>query len=214
MQRADAQVRYTMNLLDRNRTILWSSVFDGSVSDLLHLEQRIADATLLALRAQGFVTADVVAQARSRPPTSNPDAFDAYSHGRVLLDRSDVPGNLDRALLLFERAVKLDPKFVRAHAVIGETAWLKYRATRDKAWIDRARASTIDALRLAPDDPSVHYSLAVIDSGTGRTDEAIADLEHVLRMQPASDDAHRLLGRIYADRRDFPKAIEELPERL
>jgi eukaryotic-like serine/threonine-protein kinase len=214
VQRSDTQVRYTMNLLDGDRTLLWSGVFDGAVSDLMHLEQRIADATLQALRARAFVTADVVAQARSRPPTSNPDAFEAYSHGRVLLDRSDVPGNIDRALSLFENAIRLDPKFVRAHAAIGETAWLKYRATRDRVWIDRARASTIDALRLAPDDPSVLYSLAVIDNGTGHPDQAIADLERVLRMQPSSDDAHRLLGRIYSDRGDFPRAIEELREAL
>ena len=214
VQRSDTQVRYTMNLLDGNQTLLWSAGFDGSVSDLLHLEQRIADGTLQALRARGFVTADVVAQARARPPTANPDAFEAYSHGRVLLDRSDVPGNIDRALGLFEHAVQLDPKFVRAHAAIGETAWLKFRLTRDRAWIDRARASTIDALKLAPDDPSVSYALAVIDNGTGHPDQAIAGLEQVLRIQPANDDAHRLLGRIYSDKRDFPRAIEELREAL
>jgi serine/threonine-protein kinase len=213
VQRSGPQLRFTMNLLNADQAILWTGTFDGSVDDVFHLEQRVADGTMKALRARGFVTADAVAQAR-RPPTSNPAAFETYSHGRVLLDRSDVPGNIDRALGLFERAVQMDPQFVRAHAAIGETAWLKYRTTKDRAWIDRARVSTMEALQLAPDDPSVRHALAVIDHGTGRSDQAIAHLEQILKIQPASDEAHRLLGRIYSDRGQFARAIEELREAL
>ena len=214
VQRSSERLLVTMNLLKADQSPLWSGSFDGSVADVFHLQQRVAAGVLKALRAQGFVTADLVAQARSHPTTSNPDAFEAFSHGRVLLDRSDVPGNVDRALALFEQAVKLDPLFVRAHAAIGEAAWLKYRFTKDARWVDRARASTMEALRLAPDDPSVRYALAVIEHGTGHPDAAIATLEQVLDAQPASDDAHRLLGRIYSERRDFSKAIEELREAL
>jgi eukaryotic-like serine/threonine-protein kinase len=214
LQRSGSAVRFTMNLIDAKQSVLWSNTFDGTEQDIFHLEQRVSEGTLKALRMLGFVGADVVAQAHERPPTSSAEGFDAYSNGRILLDRADVPGNLDRALGLFEQAVTLDAKFVRAHAAIGEAAWLKYRTTKDVAWIDRARTSTIEALRLAPDDPSVRYALAVIEHGTGHSDRAIAELETVLKGQPASDDAHRLLGRIYSEKSDFTRAIDEFREAL
>jgi serine/threonine-protein kinase len=214
VQRSADQVRVTINLMSGADRTLWTNTFDGSVADFFHLEQRMTDATLRALRSNGIVDRSTAADAVARLPTTNADAFETYARGRVLVERTDVPGNLDRALELFERAAMEDPHFVRAHAAIGEAAWLKYRESKDTSWIAHARASTLEALRLDPEDPSVRLSLAVIDHGTGRTDDAIANLEKLLQDQPARDDAHRFLGRIYSERRDFTRAIAEFREAL
>jgi eukaryotic-like serine/threonine-protein kinase len=215
VQRAGPALLLAVSLAsDRGRIVRWSGTFDGAVADFFHLEQRIGAAALKALRAEGIVGTETLVKARERPPTTNQDAFDEYSHGRALFERADVPGNLDRALTLFERAIARDRSFVRAHAALGEAQWAKYRTTRDTGWIDRARAATLEALRLDPDDPSVLYSLAVIDQGTGRIDDAIAGLERLLHQQPSSDEAHRLLGRIYEERSQFDLAIAEFREAL
>lgn len=215
IQRSGSDLRLTLSILaGGQQTLLWSDAFDGALDEVFRLQQRVADAAMKALQAEGLVSAVVVAQARARPPTSNADAFDAYTHGRVLLERSDVAGNVDRAVELFQRAIDRDRTFVLAHAALGEAAWQKYRQSRDTSWIDRARASTLEALRLDPDDPSVRYSLAVIEHGTGRVNEAIAELQLVIQRQPARDDAHRLLGRIYSERGDLPRAVEEFREAL
>lgn len=211
VQRSGHSLKLTMSLV-AGQAVKWSGTFDGVMSDFFHLEQRVAAGALKGLRSEGLLSTETLVQAREKPPTANQDAFDDYAHGRVLLERPDVPGNIDRAMTFFERATARDPGFVRAHAALGEAAWRKYRDTRDTSWIAKARASTLDAIRLDPDDASVVYALAVIDHGTGRIDDAIAALERVIARQPANDDAHRLLGRIYSERGDFDRAIEELRE--
>jgi eukaryotic-like serine/threonine-protein kinase len=213
IQRAGDHLRVSLSVLgDAGRKVEWSRSFDGTIDDVLHLQRRAARESLTALQQTGLVSAATVNQARQQSPTGDPDAFDAYSHGRVLFERSDVPGNLDRAIELFTRAATLDPGFVRAHAALGEAYWGQYRRTRDPAWIDRARGATLEALRRDADDPTILYSLAVIDHGTGRIDQAIEGLNQLLSIQPASDEAHRLLGRIYSEQSRFDRAIEEFRE--
>jgi eukaryotic-like serine/threonine-protein kinase len=213
VQRSGKSLRMAISLLaDKGATVKWSRSFDGPIDDVFHLEQRIGQATLEALRSQQLITSATVLESRDDRPTMNADAFDNYAHGRALIERFDVPGNIDRALMFFARAVALDPGFARAHAAIGDALWRKYRATRDTAWIDRARAAMLSAIRLAPYDVEVGYTMAIIDQGTGRNDDAVAALEKVLAQQPAYDDAHRLLARIYSSRGDFDQAIGELRE--
>jgi tetratricopeptide (TPR) repeat protein len=213
IQRSGESMRLAISLLaDKGATVKWSRSFDGNIGDVFHLEQRIGQATLQALRNQGLITAATLNEARQRSPTSSPDAFDDYAHGRALVERFDVPGNVDRAIAFFQRAVERDPDFARAHAAMGDAFHRKYTATRDAAWIDRARAAMLSAIRLAPDDVEVGYAMANIDQGTGRPGDAIAALEKVLAQQPAFDAAHRVLARIYSDRGDFDAAIAELRE--
>lgn len=210
IQRSGETLRAALSLVgSESQTLLWSAHFDGALTNVLRLEERISSSVLQALARQRLVTGDTVAQARDRQPTSNADAFGNYAHGRALLERGDVAGNLDRALAFFERAVERDPSFARAHAAIGETLFRKYNATKDPAWVDRARAAMLDAVRLDPNDVTVAYSLAVIDHGTGKVDEAIATLNSIVARHPANDDAHRLLGRIYSERNNFDLAIDE-----
>jgi len=213
IQRSGDSLRMAMSLLgERGTKVEWSRSFDGNIGDVFHLQQRIARESLNALRGERLISTATVNEAAARVPTANSDAFDAYSHGRVLYERSDIAGNLDRAIGLFTRAIELDANFVRAHAALGEAFWAKYRSTRDAAWIDRARAAMLEALRRDAGDPTILYSLAVIDHGTGHIDEAIAGLNTLLSVQPASDEAHRLLGRIYSEQSNFDRAIEELRE--
>ena len=213
VQRSGDTLRMAISLIgDRGRSLEWSETFDGPIKDVFHLEQRIGQAALQALRSEGLATNEAVAGARERAPTASPEAFEAYAHGRALIARADVPGNVDRAMAFFTRATELDPSFARAHAAIGDAHWRNYRSSRDPLFVDRARSALLDALRFAPDDAAVAYTLAVVDHGTGRSEDAIRTLEGVLAKHPANDDAHRLLGRIYSERGDFDRAIVELRE--
>jgi serine/threonine protein kinase/tetratricopeptide (TPR) repeat protein len=213
IQQSGAFLRITVNLVsDRAKTLKWSATFDGAVSDALHFEQRVSNAVLRTMVREGLISSNTVTQARETPPTTNADAFDDYAHGRALIERSDVPGNVDRAAAFFERAVARDPSFARAHAAIGEVMYRRYRTSRDPMFIDRARAAMLSALRLDSDDVAVAYTMAVIDFETGKADDAISTLNAIIAKHEANDDAHRLLGRIYSSRGNFDFAINELRE--
>jgi eukaryotic-like serine/threonine-protein kinase len=211
VQRSGSNLRISLRLLaDQGATVQWSRTFDGPIADVFHLERRIGVAALQALRRDGLISNDEAIA--TVPPTSNADAFDDYAHGRALIERGDVPGNVERALTFFQRAAEGDPSFARAHAAIGDAFWRKYVATRDAAWIDKARGAMLDAMRLAPDDPNVGYTMALIDHGTGHAESAITTLETVVERQPAFDSAYRLLARLHSERGDFDRAIAELRE--
>ena len=94
VQRSGNSLRLTIGLVDRSGELKWSQSVDGVVSDVFHLEARVSEAALSGLRSEGLVVNAIVQQARERPPTNNPDAFDDYAHGRALIERGDVPGNI------------------------------------------------------------------------------------------------------------------------
>ena len=92
----------------------------------------------------------------------------------------------DALVAFFERATAIDPGFVWARAALGEAAWQKYRATRDARWISRARTELDAALTRTPDDPTVLQAVAVLEHGTGLSDQALGHLEQVIARQPSA----------------------------
>jgi tetratricopeptide (TPR) repeat protein len=142
--------------------------------------------------------------------TANLDAYADYSQARVYDSRPDVPGNLQRALALYERAVGRDPGFAEAHAGIGRVSLALYQSTRTREWVDRARRATLEALRLAPTSAGVRYAVAFLYSETGQHDTARLELETLLARHPEHDDAHRLMGRLLVASGDLTRALDHL----
>jgi serine/threonine protein kinase/tetratricopeptide (TPR) repeat protein len=199
------QLRLTLHVFDaRTSQSLESGVIEASIGELLGTD-RLASAVQARLRAAGIAVQD---PDDARSTRYQQPALEDYAQGREILDRAGPP-ELDGALALFERAVSRDPAFALAHAAIGEVSWRKYRLTKQAMWATRAQEAAFDGLRFAPDEPRVRYTAAVVLHGTGKPKEAIGELTRVLDTQPANDDAHRLLGQIYADLGDMTKAVAE-----
>ena len=116
---------------------------------------------------------------------------------------------MERAVQLFQQAIRRDPQFVLAHAALGDAFWERYQATKEAQWTERAMTSILEALRLDPDQPQVRVSLARIYQGTGRNDAAIKELERVLPLQPNSDEVRRLLGTMLETSGQTPGAIDQ-----
>ncbi len=195
-QRTDDLLRVTTQLVNpSSKMIVWSATYDGTAKDMFGLQRELASGLATALKLSP--TKDQRARLDASP-TNNVEAFAEYAQARLLMDRPDVTGNLDRAISLCESARTKDPKFALAHAWLGEALWLKYRQTRDNALPEKAREATLEALRLDPEQSRVRYTLALIYRGTGHDPEAIEELHKVLAVQPSSDDAHRLLAEMFA----------------
>jgi len=206
VQRAEEQLQLAINLVRPDGTIAWSEAVEGRARDLFQMQARLASAFGDALRVQ-MSAAD---QSRlATPPTSNANALDAYWRGRALLERRDTPGNLPRAETAFKEALRLDPRFVDAHAALGETYWELYNQTRDAQWATQAVAANTGAVRLAPDVPSVRFALGITLVSGGRHAEAVQELQRVLAQQPNNDEARRYLGRALAGLGRLDEALAE-----
>ena len=197
VQRAGDRVRIVAQLVRADTgAVAWSDTYDATATTWFDVPPRIADDLARALRP------DISAVERRRLKESvavDPAAFADFAQGWSYLERFDVPGNLDHAITLFESAVRKGPQFARAHAGLGDAYWRKFRATSDDRWAAQARDAITEALRLDPDDPSVHYALAVLFHDTGRPRESTEEAQAAVRLQPDFDLAHALLGDLLAE---------------
>ena len=206
VQRAGTQLRLGLNLLRPDASVAWSEAVEGPANGVFGMQARLAAALGSALSGQMSATD----RARlNTPPTSNADALDAYWRGRAMLERRDAPGNLQRAVVAFNEALRLDARFPDAFGALGEAYWELYNATRDAKWADLAVQSGRSALVVAPDQPSVRLALARTLVDSGRNAEAIDELQRALARQPNNDEARRQLGRALAASGRLDEAVAE-----
>jgi len=211
VQRVGATLLITANLVRRDDSVAWGDEFEGGVDQLFELQRRLADGLTRALHL------NLTPQQKRRldePPSANVSAYAEYSQGRYFLERSRDVEDLERGIRLLEGAVTRDPRFALAYAALGEAYWTRFEQTTDRIWTEKAREAAEQARRLDPDHPSIHYVLAVIDNGIGRSGEAMSALRRAIALQANYDDAHRLIGEILADQGDIDGAAAELRQAI
>jgi len=92
-------------------------------------------------------------------------------------------------------------------------------AALEASRFDDARELLVRARSLAPDDPLVHFRLALLFVDTGRPAEAVTALDSSLRLQPDNARAHnnrgsalQMLGRLDEAEQAFRRALELAPD--
>jgi TolB-like protein len=160
---------------------LWSDNFDGDLSDVFELQERIARAV-----ASEF---DVILRGGQRlVPVATTDA-EAY---RLYLQASDIHNRRDmvhlaQAIELLRQAVALDPGFARAHARLATAYAIQPNYSPEHA--DTALANvTAAASRASALDPTLgepYSAMALIfTSAVHRYIESREAMEKALRVQP------------------------------
>ncbi len=206
VQRAGDQLRLSLSLLWPDGRVAWADATEGQARDVFAMQARLASALGSALSVQ-MSAAD---QTRlETPPTSNANALDAYWRGRALLERRDRPGNLQLAEVAFNEALRLDARFVDAHAALGETYWELYNMTRDQQWVERAGTASATAVALAPDVAAVRLALGITLTNSGRNAEAVQELQRALAIRANDDEARRYLGKALAGLGRIDEAVAE-----
>lgn len=217
VQREENTLRVTVSLIDtRTLRILRSATLDHPTNELYRLQDRVAAQTA------GWLGLELSADARrvlSAGETKVAPAYELYLQGRGKLARHDLPGNLDAAILHLQQALAQDPTYALAHAALGEAFWQRYSETNERSWLAEARRSCRAALEHGAALASPHVTLAVILVGTGDYEDAVAEAQTALRLDPANANASRILARAYARlnrpaeaEATFQRVIERHPE--
>ncbi len=206
------RMRISLRLMSPDGAVVAGFPAEGPRDRLFDLQRTLALQVAEFVRGSGLSADDRTRLARR--PTTNLDAFDAYSTGRALLEREDVAGNVQKAIDAFERATTIDRNFALAYAGLGEAAWAQYRITRDPAWAARASASTVAARDLDPSSPEVRYTLALVFQGMGKATAALQELRAAVDLQPNYDDAYRLRGEILARLGRWDEAFASLQKAI
>jgi tetratricopeptide (TPR) repeat protein len=107
-----------------NDSHLWAETFDRKLTDIFSVESEVAKAIADQLRAKLTGQEEEVIAAR---PTNNPEAYDAYLRGLAYTLRTgNSPGNTLGAQKYLKEAVRLDPKFALAWALLSYVDALGY----------------------------------------------------------------------------------------
>src|SRR5436189_1289158 len=116
VQKSGDAVRVNVQLIKAaNELHLWADTFDRKLTDIFSVESEVAKAIADQLRAK---LTGQEAEAIGAKPTDNPEAYDAYLRGLAYTLRTLNTANSLAAQKYLKEAVRLDPKFALAWALL------------------------------------------------------------------------------------------------
>ena len=201
-QRVSEAVRVTASLLDVSTGRVVRTVkVDGHLQEIFPLQDR-----LVRELTEGLRTVTRSTPAESAGETRIVEAYEAYSKG-VLNLRAETFESLDRAVVLFERAVTLDPSYAQAHLELAVANRTKADYLALSEFRDRAVASLRRVLALQPDSIRAHRELGSVLLAMGQEAEGFAALERALDLDPNDAGTVGAMARaLFIDRAKFDEA--------
>ena len=152
VQKSGDAVRVNVQLINAaSDSHLWAETFDRKLTDIFSVESDVAKAIADQLRAK---LSGREAQEIAAKPTDNSGAYDAYLRGLAYtLKTVDTPANAVAAQQYLREAVRLDPKFALAWALLSYVDAASYRNQAlqpTTALREEAREAAETALTLQP----------------------------------------------------------------
>jgi serine/threonine protein kinase/Flp pilus assembly protein TadD len=216
LHKAGHEVRVNYILVDaRTRRQIRASSLTVPTSDPFGAQDAVVDGAIrmLELKVRGNERA-----ALDSYGTQVARAYDYYLQGRGFLQNYDRAENVDSAILVFERALALDPGYALAYAGLGDAYWKKYQSSKAKLWIDTSRVACEQANILDAQLSSGHSCLGALDAGTGNYSAAAAEFARAVQLEPINDtavrglaNAYEQLGKFQDAERTYWRAIELRP---
>jgi eukaryotic-like serine/threonine-protein kinase len=187
-QRSLDAVRVTASLTDvASGELVRTTRVDGSVKAIFELQDRLVRELASSLRA-------AVSPKTTAPETAVISAYEAFSRG-LINRRAETFESLDRAVILFERAIALDPAYVRAHIELGAAYGTKADYLSMPELNERALASLRRALELQPESGRAWRELGNTLVAVGQDVEGTAALRRALAIHPEDASAIGSMGR-------------------
>jgi TolB-like protein/Flp pilus assembly protein TadD len=210
VQRAADQVRVTVQLIDAlNDSHLWAETYDRKLVDIFQVETDVAQKIASSLEAKltGREKKDIAAVS-----TTNLQAYDVYLRALAIYHEDNYDARI-RSLQALEEAVRIDPDFAAAWALLARMEALTY--SKDDKTAGRAvaaRTALETALRLQPDLPESQMAKGFYEEWVlNDYDSARRTFEALRSRWPNNADITEALGGIalvQGDRKNGRKYLE------
>jgi TolB-like protein/Tfp pilus assembly protein PilF len=202
VQKSGDSVRINVQLIKAaNDSHLWADTYDRRLTDIFSVESEVAKAIADELRAHISGQEEQVITAK---PTDNIEAYEAYLRGLAYsLKTVNTPANALGAQKYLREAVRLDPKFALAWALLSYTDARGYRTLTLQPTValrEEARQAAETALTLQPDlGEAVHAKGYYHYSCLKDYDTAVRYFEQARPLLPNSSQVSQSLA--YLERR-------------
>jgi TolB-like protein/Tfp pilus assembly protein PilF len=212
VRKAGEKVRITAQLIQAADGFhVWSDTFTRDLKDIFAVQDEIAGRIAAELSLKLGVTTAAAKTA------VNPDAFELYVQARQAWNLR-TPAGLEQAERLLHRALKLEPKWARAHAALADV-WLSQAIERRKIGsfgqrhspeFARLRAQVDRALALDPDLAEARATLGNLLQLSAQFEAGERELRRAVTLNPNYASGHQWLGRVLQSTARFDEAREAL----
>jgi TolB-like protein/class 3 adenylate cyclase/Tfp pilus assembly protein PilF len=193
VQRGGNRLRVNVQLIDAETgKHLWAERFDKPVGDLFDMQDEI-----VARLARQLDTELVIVEARRAEISPHPDSTDLYFQGRAWASRGATSEYMAQARGFYERALGLDPRNIDAivgMATVDITMAVNLLTDDRVGRLAAAEAALSKALSLAPDHARAHLLLGMVQIGTKRAAQGMAECERALALDRNLAGAHAQIG--------------------
>lgn len=185
VRKYDKKIRVNAQLIDAsNDEYLWAENYDKTLTEIFEIQSQVSNEIAKALKIT--LSANEI-KILNKPPTDNPDAYDAYREAQRFLNRG---GGKDEELKiaegLFKKAIDLDPGFCRAYVGLADTylEYIYWGRKAPKEMLQMALGPALKALELSPEDGGSYGALGAISFYRFEKETAVSHLEKAIDINP------------------------------
>ncbi|MGH2565490.1 MAG: tetratricopeptide repeat protein, partial [Ginsengibacter sp.] len=215
VRRAGKRIRINAQLVNTaDGYHIWSEVYDSDIEDIFAVQDEISLKILNRLK-ENFGT-ETKNEPIVKPPTDNIEAYNLYLRGRYHWNKS-TPEDINKAISIFEKVIKLDPDFALAYCAISYCySFLGSTGIMPPAEaFAKAKDYTLKAIEIDPNHAESHLSLATIKFfHNWDFDGAEASLNKAASLSLNSSLINQVYGWFLIAKGDFVKAIEKMEQAI
>jgi len=205
VRKAGGRVRITAQLVDGSTNDhVWAERYDRDLNDIFTLQDEISEAIVSALKFKLLPNEKKAIEQRG---TDNVEAYNLYLMARqaYVTGYDSDPRRAEAIIRLCRRATEIDPGYARAWALlaIGQMI-LRFDHGKNS---DDGLASADRALACDANLPEAHAVKAKILAEHGRHDEAAAEINIALRLNPESYEVNRAVAYLRFRQQRLDEAI-------
>ena len=200
------KVRITAQLIDAlTGGHIWTERYDRDLKDLFSLLDEITRAVTMALAVQ-LTHGEQVRFGSMR----NFEAWGYVIKGTSIFYKFGKE-DMARSRELFKKAIKIDPKYARAIAMLAWTykidAHLGYTDSRDKS-LNLSFELAKESMAINDKDPNVHSLLSLLYLIQGNHEKAVQEGKKAIALGPNVAGAYILFGEVLYQSGNFEEAVK------
>jgi len=205
VRKAGGRVRITAQLVDGSTNDhVWAERYDRDLNDIFTLQDEISEAIVTALKFKLLPNEKKAIEQRG---TDHVEAYNLYLMARqsYVTGYDADPRRAEAIVRLCRRATEIDPRYSRAWALLAIGQMILHFDIGKS--VDDGLASAERALAFDANLPEAHAVKAKILAEHGRHDEAAAEINIALRLNPDSYEVNRAVAYVRFRQQRLEEAI-------